>query len=70
MVEDAVVKYDAADLGSMVMNSSIATPHKFTLSRPSTGRTLYIATRDVAVRDAWIAALLSTGSASVADFFA
>ena len=66
LVEDAVVKYDATDIGSMVMNSSISTPHKFTLTRPSTGRTIWVSTRDVNARDAWIAALLSTGSASVA----
>jgi len=65
MVEDAVIKYDVSDLGTMVMNKTMSTVHKFSLSRPSTGRKLWISTRDSEVRDAWIKALLSTGSASV-----
>jgi|TARA_B110000208_G_scaffold186637_1_gene243448 hypothetical protein len=65
MVEDAFIKYNTSDLGSMVLNSSIATPHTFSLCRPATGRKVFISARDGSVRDAWIQALLSTGTSSV-----
>ena len=67
LVEDAVIQYDAADLPrGIVVNSSLSTQHKFSITRP-TGRKLWISARDNTVRDAWIRALLSTGSASIAQ---
>ena len=65
LVEDAVVNYNTTDIGSLVLNSSIATEHKFSLTRPSTGRKLFISTSTLEKRDAWVQKLLSTGSAGV-----
>jgi len=67
MVEDAVIKYDGTDLGGVVMNSVYpdVSNNCFSILRPTTGRKLWIATKNDATRDAWIRALLSTGSASI-----